>query len=116
MRHGNEPIVVVAVFVHEEEADVLQTEIPVIDLFGHDPVRLRRTDRHDERDDLISFGGFLKFPYHLLRKKFIDFVQSFQHLELSGRLLHELLHGQAQNSSHFLGSFHDCILSRRMRG
>ena len=44
----DEPAVVVAIFIHEEEADVFQTEVEIVDLLRHDPIGLSWSDRHDE--------------------------------------------------------------------
>ena len=102
----NELIVVIAVLVHEEEADIFQTQIQIIDFRRHDPVRLRRSHRHDEGDNPIPRRRFLELFDHLISKILIQLFQGFRHFEMTFCLPDHLIHGKREEFSDFFRTIH----------
>ena len=100
---GNELVpLVVHVFVHKEKADVFEAKVAVVDFLRHYAVGLRGADGHYERHYLAAACRLFKFVHHLLRKKFVYFVERVQNFELPVRLPYEFVRVEGENPADFL--------------
>ena len=105
VRHRDELVLhVVHVLVHEEEPHVLQVELAVVDLLGHQAVGLRGADGHDEGDDLVPFRRLLELVHHLLGEVVVHLVQRGEEDQLPFGALHQLVRVQREDLAHFLCS------------
>ena len=105
-RHGDELILlVVHIFIHEEETDVLQIQLTVVDFFRHETVRLGGADRHDEADDLVALGGLFEFVHHLLGEIVVHLIKGGEQHELPVGAFHKLVGVQRKNLAYFVSTF-----------
>ena len=81
----------------------------IIMLFGHDPVGLGRSDRHDEGDDPVSGGRPAELRDHFFGEEFVEFLQVAGDFQLASGLLFQFLRRDGQESAYFFTAFHRLV-------